>query len=211
MRTAVVYVHGLWLNGLEGSLLRRRLAQSVDAETYAFSYPSVKSNVTANAVSLVRFLSALRADSLHVVGHSLGGLVIIKAFESIEESSLPPGRLLLLGSPLQGSLTARRATRLPFGRSILGVGAHEELFSTSVRKWRGKRPLAVIAGNLSVGMGRLLGAHSSPSDGTVFVEETRLDGAVQHLELRVSHFGLPFSKEVASQASSFFRTGHFSG
>jgi hypothetical protein len=67
----------------------------------------------------------------------------------------------------------------------------------------------VIAGNLSVGLGRLLGAHDRPSDGTVFLEETRLDGAAEHLELRVSHTGLPFSKEVARQAGAFFQTGRF--
>jgi pimeloyl-ACP methyl ester carboxylesterase len=209
MRTAVVYVHGLWLSGLEGSLLRRRLARSLDAETHAFSYPSVRSNVTANANSLTRFLGAIRADALHVVGHSLGGLVVMKSFESLAESNLPPGRLVLLGSPLQGSLTAQRAARLPFGKHILGLGVHEELFPNGVRRWRGNRDLAVIAGNLSVGLGRLLGAHQQPSDGTVFVEETRLEGAVEHLQLRVSHTGLPFSREVARQVGAFFQTGRF--
>jgi pimeloyl-ACP methyl ester carboxylesterase len=209
MRTAVVYVHGLWLTGIEGTLLRRRLARSLDAETYAFSYPSVRSNVTANAESLARFLGAIRADALHVVGHSLGGLVVLKAFQALAEPKLPPGRLVLLGSPLQGSLTAQRVARLPFGKHILGLGVHEELFRNDARKWHGKRDLAVIAGNLGIGLGRLLGAHREPSDGTVFVEETRLEGAVEHLQLRVSHTGLPFSREVARQAGAFFQTGRF--
>jgi pimeloyl-ACP methyl ester carboxylesterase len=209
MRTAVVYVHGLWLTGIEGILLRRRLAQALHAETYAFAYPSVRSNVSANSASLAQFLSAIRADVLHVVGHSLGGLVVMKAFESLTESGWPPGRLVLLGSPLQGSLTAQRAARLPLVKSILGLGVHEELLTTSVRKWRGKRELAVIAGNLSVGLGRMIGVHDRPSDGTVFLEETRLEGAREHLELRVSHTGLPFSKEVARQTGAFLRTGHF--
>jgi hypothetical protein len=55
-----------------------------------------------------------------------------------------------------------------------------------------------------------MGKHSAPSDGTVFVEETRLDGATDHLELRASHTGLPFSKEVAVQCGTFFRSGRFS-
>jgi pimeloyl-ACP methyl ester carboxylesterase len=72
MSTAVVYVHGLWLSGLEGGLLRRRLARQLDAETHAFSYASVKSSVSTNAEALGKFLSALRTDNLHLVGHSLG-------------------------------------------------------------------------------------------------------------------------------------------
>lgn len=209
MRTAVVYVHGLWLTGFEGGLLRRRLARSLNAETYAFSYPSVRSNVTANALSLVRFLSNVRVDTLHVVGHSLGGLVVLKAFESVADSALPPGRLVLLGSPLQGSLTAQRVARLPFGRSILGLGVHEELLGTGPRRWCGRREVAVIAGVLSLGLGRLLGPHASLSDGTVFLEETQLQGAVEHLALRVSHTGLPFSTEVARQTGAFLETGRF--
>jgi pimeloyl-ACP methyl ester carboxylesterase len=211
MRTAVVYVHGLWLTGLEGGLLRRRLAASMDAETYAFTYPSVRSNVTDNASSLVHFLSTIRADALHVVGHSLGGLVVIKAFESAAESAWPPGRLVLLGSPLQGSITAQRTARLPFGKAILGLGVHQELLSAVARKWAGRRELAVIAGTRSVGLGRLLGSHDRPSDGTVFLDETLLEGAVTRLELPVSHTGLPFSKEVARQTSAFFKTGRFIG
>src|SRR5271169_4029389 len=99
MRTVVIYVHGLWLTGIEGSLLRRRLARDLDAETRAFSYASVKSTVTANAQALEKFLLELRADTVHLVGHSLGGLVILKMFERGAGALLPPGRIVLLGSP----------------------------------------------------------------------------------------------------------------
>ena len=209
MRTAIVYVHGLWLTGLEGALLRRRLGRAFNADTYAFSYPSVRLNLSANARAFAEFLRGIKADSLHVVAHSLGGLLTLKTFESAAAQTFPPGRLVLLGSPLQGSLTARRVARLPLGGAILGLGAREELLNASPRQWQGSREIAVIAGNLSVGLGRLLGKHSTASDGTVFVEETRLDGAADHLELRVSHTGLPFSKEVAMQCGAFFQTGRF--
>jgi pimeloyl-ACP methyl ester carboxylesterase len=209
MRTVVVYVHGLWLTGIEGLLLRRRLGRTLDADTYAFTYPSVRSSVTANSESLRSFVGSLRADRLHVIGHSLGGLVVLKAFESWSESQVPPGRLLLLGSPLQGSLTARRVARLPLGRNVLGIGVYEELLEAPTRRWNGARELGVIAGNLSVGMGRLVGPHDQPSDGTVFLNETLLEGATDRVELRVSHTGLPFSKEVARQAGAFLHTGSF--
>jgi hypothetical protein len=209
MSTVVVYVHGLWLNGVEGIVLRKRLQRSLNAETRTFAYASVMSSVTEDARALGSYLSALRADTLHLVGHSLGGLVILKLFESGEGARLPPGRIVLLGSPLNGSRTARTVARLPLGLKILGLGVREELLTERTRRWNGQRELGVIAGSLEVGMGRLVGTRGAPSDGTIFVEETRLAGISEHLVLRVSHTGLPFSKAVATQTGAFLSSGTF--
>ena len=86
MRTVIVYVHGLWLSGGEALWLRRRLAQDLDADARAFSYPSVAADATTNARALAKFLTAMRADTLHLVGHSLGGLVILRALEEDAEA-----------------------------------------------------------------------------------------------------------------------------
>jgi fermentation-respiration switch protein FrsA (DUF1100 family) len=207
--TVVVYVHGLWLNGVEGVLLRKRLARSLNAETRTFTYASLVSTVTDDARALASYLAALPADTLHLVGHSLGGLVILKLFESGEGARLPPGRAVFLGSPLNGSRAARNLARLPLGRKILGLGVCEELLTARSRRWDGQRELGVIAGSLSVGLGRLVVAHRAPSDGTIFVDETRLAGISQHLVLRVSHTGLPLSPTVARQTAAFLSTGSF--
>lgn len=206
----MVYVHGLWLTGLEGVLLRKRLAKALGAATYAFTYPSVKMSLSENARSLGAFLRRIECDTLHLVGHSLGGLLIFKLFESGEAAGLPPGRAVLLGSPLNGSRAALNLARVPFGRLLLGRGVAEELLVARSRRWNAERDLAVIAGNLSIGLGRLVGAGGAPSDGTIFVDETRLAGAASHLVMRVSHSGLPFSPAVARQTASFLRSGQFS-
>lgn len=211
MSTVVVYVHGLWLTGVEGGLLRRRLARQLTAETHAFGYASVKSSLSANAEALRKFLSALRADTLHMVGHSLGGLVILKLFEQDAANRLPPGRIVLLGSPLNGSRSALNLARLPLGKVLLGRGVHEELLSPRERRWRGQCDLGVIAGSLSVGLGKLVGARGAPNDGTIFVDETRFPGISQHLVMPVSHTGLLFSKSVAHQTGAFLQSGRFIG
>ena len=209
MSVVVVYVHGLWLTGIEGALLRKRLAAELDADTRAFSYASVKSSVSTNAQALGEFLLGLRADTLHLVGHSLGGLVILKLFESDATDALPPGRIVFLGSPLNGSRSAQNLARLPLGTTLLGRGVREELLIPRERCWRGQRDLGVIAGSLSVGLGKLVGARGAPNDGTIFVDETRLPGISQHLVMPVSHTGLPFSKSVARQTGAFLRSGKF--
>jgi hypothetical protein len=207
--TVIVYVHGLWLTGIEGGILRKRLAKNLGAETRAFSYPSVNLSMAANARALARFLGEMRADTLHLVGHSLGGLVILKLFEGGDWPNLPPGRIVLLGSPLNGSRAARNLGRLPLGRKILGRGVDEELLSPRERRWQGQRELGVIAGSLGVGLGRLVGVGGAPSDGTILVDETRLPGIQEHLVLKVSHTGLPFSPTVARQTGAFLSSGNF--
>ena len=211
MRTVIVYVHGLWQSGGEAVWLRRRLAQELEAEARAFSYPSVAADASTNAGQLAKYLGALSADKLHLVGHSLGGLVILKAFEQEPEllARLPPGRIVLLGSPLRGSRTARNLALWPFGRRLLGRSIHEEALAARERQWTGSRELGVIAGDLGFGLGRLVGPLRGPSDGTVLVEETWLEGAQDRVVLRVSHTGMLFSAAVASAAGGFLSRGRF--
>jgi pimeloyl-ACP methyl ester carboxylesterase len=209
--TVVVYVHGLWHTGGEGLLLRRRLAQDVAADARAFSYPSVAATATTNARALGEFLTTIRAQTLHLVGHSMGGVMIVKLFEEDAgiDARLPPGRIVLLGSPLRGSRTARNLARLPFGRTIMGSSVGEELLATRERRWNRPRELGVIAGDLGLGLGRLVGTLGGPSDGTVLIEETQIEGAAGRVVLRVSHTGMLFSAAVARAAGAFLRTGRF--
>jgi pimeloyl-ACP methyl ester carboxylesterase len=210
--TVIVYVHGLWQRGLESHWLRRRLSQDLGAEARAFSYPSVAADATTNARALAKYLWAIRADTLHLIGHSLGGLVILKLFgeDAEAQARLPPGRIVLLGSPLRGSRSAQKLARLPFGKKIMGLGVGEELLAPRERRWNGARDLGVIAGDLGFGFGRLVGTLGGPSDGTILVEETELEGTADRLVLRVSHTGMLFSAAVARAAGAFLRTGRFS-
>jgi pimeloyl-ACP methyl ester carboxylesterase len=217
VRTVVVYVHGLWLTGWESLLLRTRLSRDLNGNAQAFRYSSVRAGLAENALALRAFLGEVHADTLHLVGHSLGGLIILELFESAAaragdgegELSLPPGRIVLLGSPVQGSRAARNLARLPIGRSILGLTAYETLLPRGNRRWAGGREVGIIAGTVPMGAGRIVGGFDSPSDGTVLVAETHLPGAKQHISLRTTHTGLLFSPEVARRTASFLRDGVF--
>jgi pimeloyl-ACP methyl ester carboxylesterase len=212
LSTVIVYVHGLWVTGREAFWLRRRLEQELGAQTLAFPYSSVTADVTTSARELATFLAAVRADTLHLVGHSLGGVVILKLFEDAADAParLPTGRIVLLGSPMRGSRSAQNLARLPFGKKIMGLGVTEELLGPRVRRWNHARDLGVIAGDLGVGLGRLTGTLGGASDGTILVEETEVDGAADRLVLRVSHTGMLFSAVVARAAAAFLRSGRFS-
>jgi pimeloyl-ACP methyl ester carboxylesterase len=203
----VVYVHGLWLNGWESMLLRRRLARGLGCEAVSFAYSSVRSSLASNARVLSEFLQRLPADTVHLVGHSMGGPLILELFAA--GVSLPPGRIVLLGSPVNGSVAARTLAGWPFGRRMMGLTAHEALLPQRQREWGGERELGVIAGNAPFGLGRLLGRVEGPNDGTVLVSETRIAGATEHLTLRTTHSGMVYSPLVARHTVNFLRSGRF--
>ena len=219
MSAIVVYVHGLWLTGVEALYLRRELAHELHAEDRNFRYRSMSAAIGHSASELGKFLEAEceRRDrpvgTLHLVGHSMGGLVILKLFEN--PPTLPPGRILLLGPPIQGSRAARGLARLPFGRSLLGLANEEAAFDATAcapappKRWDGPRQLGIIAGESAFGLARLVTQFDGPNDGVVEVEETRLAGAADHLTMPVHHSGMLFSREVVRQGAEFLRTGKF--
>jgi len=207
--TVVVYVHGLWLNGWESVLLRRRLSRQLHCRTLSFAYSSARADMATNVRSLAQFLAGIGADTLHLVGHSMGGLVILELFDLESRPPLPPGRVVLLGSPVQGSLAARNLARRPVGKRLLGLSGREALPVSRERRWRGFRDLGVIAGDVPLGFGRLVGPFREPNDGTVLLAETRLAGAAQHLTLHTSHSALVYSGVAARQTAAFLRNGRF--
>lgn len=144
---------------------------------------------------------------VHVVAHSLGGVIALETFA--RHATLPPGRIVLLGSPLQGSRAAQAIGAWAAGPQILGSIAMAELARPQSRRWSGPRELGVIAGSRSAGLGRLFASLPVPNDGTVAVEETRLPGATAHIVHDVSHTGMLFSSAVAASTVQFLATGSF--
>jgi len=201
----VVLVHGIWMTGLEMFFLRRRL-EACGFDIERFHYASLGRTPVENAEALAGFIRGLDVGRLHLVAHSLGGIVLMHLFERFPD--LPPGRVVLLGSPVQGSGVARRLSRLPLLRHCLGRSIQLGLLG-DVPPWQGERELGVIAGTGGVGIGTLVGGLDKPSDGTVAVTETRLAGASDYCDLPASHTGLVFSSKVADAVCCFLKTGNF--
>jgi pimeloyl-ACP methyl ester carboxylesterase len=193
---------------LEMSYLRRRFARTYHYDARSFAYRSVIASMADHVRGLREFVQTLNASELHFVGHSLGGVVVLRLLESTND--LPPGRAVLLGSPLQGSRSAQGIkTKIPFGAAVLGQAINRDVLSGAPREWDGRRDVGVIAGTRAMGLGRIIADLPGAHDGTVTVEETQLPGAKDHMTLPVSHSGLVFSPEVARQTDAFLRAGRF--
>ena len=143
----------------------------------------------------------------HVVAHSLGGVIALETFAAAND--LPPGRIVLLGAPVQGSRAAKAIAAWSLGPQILGALAVTELTQPRDRRWTGPHQIGLIAGSRSAGLGRLFSNLPQPNDGTVSVDETLLPGATAHCVLDVSHTGMLFSAPVAAAAVKFLTTGNF--
>src|SRR5262245_50923954 len=154
------------------------------------------------------FVERLDADTVHFVGHSLGGLVLYRYFEAARAA--PPGRVVFLGSPTVKSQTAERVGRLPVFSSLIGRMVTEELVTPGgAREWRCKRELGLIAGTRPMGLGQFFARFDEDCDGTIGVSETKLPGHTAHLALPVSHMGMLASSVVADQVGEFLAQGRF--
>jgi pimeloyl-ACP methyl ester carboxylesterase len=201
----VILVHGLWYRAWSMRVLHRRL-ESAGFAVRRFSYPTRTVAPKVNAAALGEFCVASGASALHLVGHSLGGLLALQALGLAGQ--LPPGRLVLLGTPLAGSRVARRSASLPGGGFLLGQAAR--LLEAGAAHLPANRETGMIAGVRPLGLGRLVGGLREPHDGTVCVDETRSVELAGRIELPVTHTGMLVSPRVAAQTAHFLRKGHFS-
>lgn len=201
----VVLVHGIWMSSLELVLLARRLRRC-GYRTLRFRYRSLRRPVRHNAACLARRVRQLPADQVHLVGHSLGGLVVLQALQ--DHPGLVTGRIVLLGSPVGGSAVARRIHGHRWLRWLIGCSGEQGLLGGG-RRWQGRQSLGVVAGRRSLGIGRLLGGLSGVNDGVVNLEETTLEGARDDIVVESTHMGLLTSRLVASQVCAFLKHGRF--
>jgi pimeloyl-ACP methyl ester carboxylesterase len=212
----VLFVHGLWMSGAESFLLKRHLAARGWA-LRVFPYSSMAEpmeRVARRCARYARWLARRTLQPVHLVGHSLGGIVIYHVFET---GLLAPDRfsgdfcrVVFMGTPVRGSQSARVLAAHAPTRRLLGRTGAQDLTLGVPERWPFTAQLGIIAGTQPIGLGRLLGRLEGPNDGTVVVTETRVEGAADHCELPVSHTGMWLSAAVAAQVAGFLETGRFS-
>src|SRR5208282_722620 len=124
---AVVFVHGLWMSGHESLLLTARLRRAGGYSTQVYHYASVRAPIGESAVGLRAAIAAIDAPQVHLVGHSLGGRVILRCLQV--HAPVPPGRVVFLATPCAGSRAARILGARRWGRWLMGRAVAEELLA----------------------------------------------------------------------------------
>lgn len=204
--SAVVLVHGLWMNRFVmagiGAMLNRR-----GHDVTLWGYPATTRTLDENAAALARVTD--RLGGADIVAHSYGGVVALRMLEHTGPHHRR--RVVLLGSPVAGSRAGLGFTRNGAGRRILGATAlvWETLAAAPMQAIAAGVEVGSIAGIRPRGLGRLITRLPPPNDGVVCLDETRLPGLTDHATLEVSHSGMLASPLVARCVDSFLRQGCF--
>jgi pimeloyl-ACP methyl ester carboxylesterase len=204
VREAVILVHGLWMGGWAMQGLRLLLARRGYA-AYALAYRSMAQGLDEHARRLAARIGELREPVIHLVGHSLGGLVILRCLRNHGERRI--GRVVLIGTPVRACMAGRRLDNLAAGKRLLG--ASRDIWCNLPEVFRPRCELGVIAGSRPWGLGRMLMRLPGTNDGVVRLEETEAAGMRDRIVLPLSHSGMLVSPRVAREVAAFLERGAF--
>jgi len=195
--TRIVLVHGLFMGRHAMRYLEKQLA-AAGFDVECFAYNTVTGNLESAASRLAQVLNS-DTRPVALVGHSLGGLVALKAAQLCVAA--PLSAVVLLGSPYQGAAAARVLRKLTGGkRSRIGRALTDWALLKS--KPLAPAPVFTLSGTRSLGLGRIVCGFKEPNDGTVSVAETYYPGATSAIH-PVSHTGMLFSTPVANQVKAW--------
>ena len=212
----IVLLHGLARNAWSMSSMARYLERSWQrSEVVVFQYASTTAPITQHARHLIKFLEyAEQSSEVHFVAHSLGNIVLRRAFRLAEEGEWRPpqlGKLVMLGPPNQGAQIAAHLHRLkPIawlnGAAFVQLG--HDWASCALELATPPCPFGVIAGHMSL-ITKLHPLLKGPTDMLVRVEETHLAGEADFMEVNVPHAWLMNSRGVQAATLTFLKSGRF--
>lgn len=181
-------------------------------KTRIFSNRYLLKTPAQNAQRLHAFAQRIDTDLIHLVGHSLGGVVIMHTLkcnaESAADNRFPTGRVVLIASPIRGNAFAQQLNNTPWLRWILGRSIKDGVLEASPTERNG-RQVGIISCSVPIGFGALLYKPEGVYDGLVRQSETVLDEAKDSVCVPQSHTLVLFSKLGSKLTESFLQRGEF--
>lgn len=193
----VIFIPGIWMPASSTCFLRQRVARC-GFDVRSFKYASVLNPWQKNIDTLYQFVSKFGSPVV-LVGHSLGGLLSAETVK--QHPGLNVEQIIMLGSPIAGSKAGRVLAGWEIGRKMMGASC--DILHSGIHGLPGSVSVKMIAGESRIGAGRLLTRLPIPHDGTVAVEETRMDGLAEHVILPVNHTSMLLSRQVARKICDF--------
>jgi len=208
---AVVLLHGVARTPRSLRKMERAL-QDEGFATLNLAYPSRKQPLELLADRLHDAIApfAARADALHFVTHSMGGLIARIYLAKYRPQRLQ--RVVMLAPPNGGSEVADLLKGVAPYRAFYGPAGQQ--LGTTKPEFLDLLPspdygVGIIAGNRTIDP---LASHfivPRPNDGRISVESTRLNGMADHIVLGATHSGLLTHRDAITQTIAFLRHGRF--
>ncbi len=207
---SVILLHGLarsdWsMKKLEKALVKRGyLVQNV-------GYRSTRDSVEKLAEQAIgpALAACPSGSTVNFVTHSMGGILVRQYLRHHDIDRL--GRVVMLGPPNKGSEVVDKLRDFPgfhFYHGDAGLELGTGATSLPNKLGQANFDLGVIAGTRSINLflSRMI---PGVNDGKVSVENTRLEGMRDHIEMEVTHTFMMRNKQVIDQVVHYLETGHF--
>jgi len=201
----VAVMHGLGRTRAGMELLAHRL-RGAGFEAACVPYPSRRLGVAAAAEAVAARVAEIARgwDVVHLVGHSMGGVIACTIAATHPE--LPVGRVVMIGSPMRGSGLAHRLAGMAPMRAVLGPALSD--FARLTGPIPASDRIGAIGGTAgSRRIGREVGL-AGVNDGKVSLRSAWA-GAGHRAAVPVGHAMLPMSRQVAELIIAFLRDGRF--
>lgn len=199
----VVVLHGMGRTRASMMVLAARFRRA-GYETLNFPYETATTTLPELSDSLAKFLEKnVRTERYHLVGHSLGNIIVRNAMKRELRPGL--GRVVMLAPPNRPARLAKMFRDNLLFRWVTG-DAGRKLGEDEFYKTLPVPPVefAVIAGDT----GQKL-TFDGPNDGIVDVEGTKLEGMKAHAVLHHTHTFLMNGSDTFELSKRFLESGSF--
>lgn len=208
----VLLLHGLGRTRGSMDELQEHLQRQGRMTVMSLSYASTRASIDQHARALGSVLENIpQARRIHLVGHSLGNLVIRRYLADVKSRDQRIGRIVMLAPPNQGSALAtlfrdNHLLHVFWGESGAEIADNWERLTQRLATPEGE--FGIIAG------GSLKGPLDNPlirgnDDLVLRVEETRLAGARDFVVVPTYHGRIMKHPETMTYTLRFLQHGHF--
>ncbi len=189
-------VHGMGRTPVSMMTLADALRRA-GIEPSQFGYSAAFESVERIVGRLRRRLEQEVDDEYIVAGHSLGGLLLRVAIAGLASGVPRPRRMVMIGTPNQSPRLARRFLGAFWFRAINGDAGR--MLASPERMAAIQAP--AVSCTIIAGTGGPCGNWSpfgdEPNDGLISVDEARMGGDEEFIELPILHPFMPYDRRVS--------------